>query len=83
MTKFLIPQADETQLLLLTMAKYLIPSKINRVDHLFSTINPGDFDVPITTNPSYNVHTKPYSKTSEDEYNHVHCNKFFSAFRFR
>ena len=47
----------------------------NIVDHLYSTIEPGDSDVPITTNPSYNVHTKPYSKTSEDEYNYVQPNE--------
>ena len=34
----------------------------------------GGSDVPITTNPSYNAHTKPYSKTSEDEYNYVQPN---------
>ena len=40
----------------------------------YDTINPGGSDAPITTNPSYNVHTKPYSKTSEDEYNYVQPN---------
>ena len=40
----------------------------------YDTINPGGSDVPVTTNPSYNVHTKPYSKTSEDEYNYVKPN---------
>ena len=35
---------------------------------------PGDSDTPVTTNLSYNVHTKPYSKTSEDEYNYVQPN---------
>ena len=47
-------------------------TKANTVD--YDTINPGGSDVPITTNPSYNVHTKPYSKTSEDEYNYVQPN---------
>ena len=46
--------------------------KSNIVDQLYSTINPGDSDVPITTNPSYNVYTKPYNKTSEDEYNYIY-----------
>ena len=44
-------------------------TKANTVDHSYETINPGGSDVPITTNPSYNFHTKPYSKTSEDDYN--------------
>ena len=43
-------------------------------DVIKNTINPGDSVAPITTNPSYNVHTKPYSKTSEDEYNYVQPN---------
>ena len=42
-------------------------TKANTVDYSYDTINPGDSDVPLTTNPSYNVDTKPYSKTSEDE----------------
>ena len=41
------------------------------LDHSYSTINPGGSDVPITVNPSYNVPTKPYSKTSEDDYNYL------------
>ena len=50
--------------------------KLNRVNN--STIKPvRGSDVPITTNPSYDVHTKPYSKTSEDEYSYVQSNKFF------
>ena len=41
----------------------------NTVGSLYSTIKPGDSDVPITANPSYNIPTKPYSKgTSENEY---------------
>ena len=44
------------------------------MDYSYDTINPGGSDVPITTNSSYNVHTKPYSKTSEDEYNYVQPN---------
>ena len=49
-------------------------TKANTVDYSYDTINPGGSDVPIITNPSYNVHTKPYSKTSEDEYNYVQPN---------
>ena len=47
-------------------------TKASTVDYLN---NPGDSDVPITTNPSYNVHTRPYSKTSEDDYNYVQPNE--------
>ena len=44
-------------------------TKANTVGSLYSTIKPGDSDVPITANPSYNVPTKLYSKAaSEDEY---------------
>ena len=44
-------------------------TKANTVGSLYSTIKPGDSDIPITANPSYAVPTKPYSKaTSEDEY---------------
>ena len=50
-------------------------SKVNAVDYSYDTINPRDSDLPMTTNPSYNVHTKPHSKTNEDEYNYVHTNK--------
>ena len=50
-------------------------TKANTVDYSYDTINPGGSDVPMTTNPSYNVHTKPYSKTSEDEYNYVQPNE--------
>ena len=46
-------------------------TKVDTLYHSYDTINPGDSNVPITTNPSYNVHTKPYSKTSEDDYNYV------------
>ena len=46
-------------------------TKANTVDYLYDTINPEDSHVPITTNPSYNVCTKPYSEKSEDEYNYV------------
>ena len=47
------------------------------MDYSYNTIKPvGGSDVPITTNPSYDVHTKPYSKTSEDEYNYVQPNEF-------
>ena len=51
-------------------------TKANTVDSSYSLIKPGDSDVPITTNPSYNVPTKPYSKTGEDEYNYVQPNEF-------
>ena len=47
-------------------------TKASTVDCTYDdTINS---DVPITTNPSYNVHTRPYSKTSEDDYNYVQPN---------
>ena len=49
-------------------------TKADTVDYSYDTINPGGSDVPITTNPSYNVLTKPYSKTSEDDYNYVQPN---------
>ena len=47
-------------------------TKVDTLYHSYDTITP---DVPITTNPSYNVHTKPYSKTSEDDYNYVQPNE--------
>ena len=54
-------------------------TKANTVhtEHLYDTINPRDSDLLITTNSrsSYNVHTKPYSKTSKDEYNYVQPNE--------
>ena len=50
-------------------------TKASTVDYSYDTINPGGSDVPITTNPSYNVHTKPYSKPSEDKYNYVQPNE--------
>ena len=53
-------------------------TKANTVDYSYDTINPGGSDVPMTTNPSYNVHTKPYSKTSEDEYNYVQPNELIA-----
>ena len=44
-------------------------TKANTVGSLYSTIKPGDSDVPLTANPSYAVPTKPYSKAaSENEY---------------
>ena len=51
-------------------------TKANTLDHSYSTIKPGGSDVPITINPSYNTPTKPYSKTSEDDYNYVQPNEF-------
>ena len=51
-------------------------TKANTLDDSYSTINPGGSDVPITVNPSYNVPTKPYNKTSEDDYNYVQPNEF-------
>ena len=50
-------------------------TKANTVDSSYSTIKLGDSDVPITANPSYAIPTKPYSKTSEDEYNYVQLNQ--------
>ena len=50
-------------------------TKVDTVNYSYDTINPGGSDVPITTNPYYNVHTKPYSKTSEDDYNYVQPNE--------
>ena len=52
-------------------------TKANTVhmDHSYDTINPRDLDLPITTNPSCNVHTKSYSKTSEDEYIYAQLNE--------
>ena len=47
----------------------------NTMDSLYSTIKPGDSDVPITANPSYAVPTKPYNKASEDEYNYAQLNQ--------
>ena len=35
-------------------------TKANTVGSLYSTIKPGDLDVPITANPSYAVPTKRY-----------------------
>ena len=50
-------------------------TKANTLDCTYDdTINPGDSGVPITSNPSYDVHSKPYSKTSEDDYNYVQPN---------
>ena len=50
-------------------------TEASTVDYSYDTNNPGGSDVPITANPSYNVHTKPYSKTSEDDYNYVQPNE--------
>ena len=47
--------------------------KTNTTDHLCSTIKAQGSNVPITINPSYNVHTKP---TCEDDYNYVQPNEF-------
>ena len=47
--------------------------KINTTDHLCSKIKAQGSNVPITINPSYNVHTKP---TCEDDYNYVQPNEF-------
>ena len=51
-------------------------TKANTLDHSYTTINPRGSDVPITINPSYNVPTKPYSKTSKDDYNYVQPDAF-------
>ena len=50
-------------------------TKANTVGSLYSTIKPGDSDVPITVDPSYAVPNKLYSKTNEDEYNYVQPNQ--------
>ena len=50
-------------------------TKANTLDHSYNTINPGSSDVPITINRSFNVPTKPYSKTSKDDYNYVQPNE--------
>jgi len=41
--------------------------KTNRVDY--------SLNVPVTSNPSYGVTTKPYSKATEDDYNYVQPNE--------
>ena len=48
-------------------------AKANTVDSLYDTIKPEHSDVLITSYPSYNVPTKPYS---EDEYNYVQPNEY-------
>ena len=45
--------------------------KGNTADHIYETLEQGDSDDFITTDPSSNVHTKGHSKTSEDKYNNV------------
>jgi len=50
-------------------------AKVDTMDHTYSTIKRGDSDIPITTNPSYNAPTKPYSKTSEGDCNYVQPNE--------
>ena len=53
-------------------------TKANTVGSLYSTIKPGDSDVPIIANPSYAVPTKPYSKAaSEDEYSQLNQHSNF------
>ena len=42
-------------------------TKANTVSSLYSTMKPGDSDVPITANSSHAVPTKPYSKTNKAE----------------
>ena len=52
-------------------------TKADTVDYIYDdTINPGGSDAPVTTNPCYDVHTKPYSKTSEDDYEYIQPNEF-------
>ena len=43
----------------------------------YDNTKPEDSDIPLTTNPSYDIDVlaKPYSKASEDEYNYVQVNK--------
>ena len=43
----------------------------NVIEMANGTIKPGDSDIPITTNPSYDVPAKPYYKANEDEFNYV------------
>ena len=50
-------------------------TKVNAIDHTYNTIKPGESDIPITANPSYDVRTKPCSKTSEGDYNYVQPNE--------
>ena len=50
-------------------------TKFSTMDHAYSAIKPGESDIPITTNPSYNVPTKPYSKASESDCNYVQPNE--------
>ena len=51
-------------------------NEISTIDHSYSLVKPGDSNVSITANSFYNIHTKPCSKTSEDEYNYVQPNEF-------
>ena len=48
--------------------------KANTLDHSYSAIKPGGSDVPVTINQPYDVPTKLYSKTSEEDYNYVQPN---------
>ena len=56
--------------------------KSNRVydasaaDHFYEIIEPPNSHVPITANPSYSVHSKPYSEGRDDDYNYVQLNEF-------
>ena len=47
---------------------------VTEADYLY--IMPGDPDVPISTNPSYSVPAKPYSKTSKDEHSYEQSDEF-------
>ena len=55
-------------------------TKADTVDNVYDTINPGGSDAPITTNPSYNIHTKPLSKTSENKYSYMYVQPNSSKF---
>ena len=54
-------------------------TKTDTVDYIAiydDIINRGGSDAPVTTNPSYDDHTKPYSKASEDDYIYVQPKEF-------
>ena len=47
-------------------------TKANTLDHIYDSIKLEDSDV---INPTYDVHTKPCSKTNEDEWNYIQPNE--------
>ena len=51
--------------------------KFNHEDVTINTVDCSySLGIPITNNPTYDVLTKPYSETNEDEYNYVQPNEF-------